>query len=157
MKVNVVYGAPCSGKSTYVKDNIGKKDITFDYDLLTRAITHSDTHILDRAISNPIVRAIENVMIAKVKDEYKDRPEVLWYTTRYPEKFVKDKLKGFEVEYIPMKTTKEECYNRLEVDDSRPDKEVWKKKIDEWFTLYGEEERSIRAKQLKALMDRISK
>ena len=157
MKVKVVYGAPCSGKSTYVIDNISKEDITFDYDLLTRAITHSDMHLLDRTITNPIVQSFEWVMLNKLKEDYKDKPKVLFYTTRYPEKFIKDKLKGFEVEYIRMKATKEECYKRLELDEARPEKDVWKKKIDEWFKQYGEEERSIRAKQLKALMGKISK
>jgi len=157
MKVKVVHGAPCSGKSTYVKEHIGKEDIAFDYDLLTGALKHTNEHILDRKVTHPIVMAFEGVMLKQLIEEYDNKPKNVWYTTRYPNEFMKDKLKPFEVEYIKIESTKQECYDRLDNDDRRPEKEEWKKRINEWFKQYGEEERSIRAKQLKALMGKISK
>ena len=34
VKVKIVYGAPCSGKSTYVRERAGRNDLIFDYDKL---------------------------------------------------------------------------------------------------------------------------
>ena len=142
MKMVVVYGAPCSGKSNYVQNNITDKDVSFDYDLITRAITHSDKHSVDRSMTHPIVQTIERSMLIKLKEDYENKPERIFYATRYANKYIKEKLKDFEVEYVKMEATKEECLDRLEKDDSRPDKEVWAKKIDDWFN--NEEEQRIK-------------
>lgn len=149
MKVIVVYGAPCSGKSTFVRDSITNKDIAYDYDLLTRALKNTDEHSIDRDITDPIVKFFEWALLNKLKEGYDNMPKILYYSTRYPTDFVKEKFKGLKVEYKLIESTKEECLERLEKDDSRPDKEEWKKKIEEWFNKYGDEKRR---QKLKLLM-----
>ena len=42
--VKIVYGPPCSGKSTYVEKNIGDQDIRFDYDLIMQSISNRNSH-----------------------------------------------------------------------------------------------------------------
>src|SRR5699024_6529620 len=39
MKIVVVYGAPMSGQTTYVRNAITENDLVFDYDALSHAIT----------------------------------------------------------------------------------------------------------------------
>lgn len=41
-KVIVVYGAPGSGKTTYVKEHIGNNDIVYDYDALFSAVSFKE-------------------------------------------------------------------------------------------------------------------
>ena len=138
MKVIVVYGAPCSGKSTYVGEAITENDIAFDYDLLTRAMTRSETRNIDRSMTHPIVQLFEWSLFTKLRETYEGMPERLFYTTRDINDFLKEKLKGYDVEYVKMDATKEECLERLDKDDTRPDKEEWAKKIEAWFNKYGE-------------------
>lgn len=47
MKFVVVSGPPCSGKSTYVRDNMGDRDVVFDYDRISTALTHVDEHTVN--------------------------------------------------------------------------------------------------------------
>lgn len=42
--IKIIYGAPCSGKSTYVNSVITENDIKFDYDLILQAISNSELH-----------------------------------------------------------------------------------------------------------------
>jgi predicted kinase len=43
-KVKVVIGAPCSGKSTYIKKVRGPDDVVVDYDLLAKALGSMVSH-----------------------------------------------------------------------------------------------------------------
>ena len=40
--VEIVYGPPCSGKSTYAREHMGENDVVYDYDRLIRAMTTQD-------------------------------------------------------------------------------------------------------------------
>ena len=40
--VEIVYGPPCSGKSTYARERMGKDDVVYDYDRLIKAMTTQD-------------------------------------------------------------------------------------------------------------------
>lgn len=44
MKIVVVHGPPCSGKTTFVQENISNSDIVFDYDRILRAISAKQNH-----------------------------------------------------------------------------------------------------------------
>lgn len=46
MSFYIITGAPCSGKSTYVRNRLGERDIVFDYDAVARAITGKQGHTL---------------------------------------------------------------------------------------------------------------
>lgn len=42
--VYLIYGSPCSGKSTYIKEHIQRGDLVCDVDLIYGAITNSIPH-----------------------------------------------------------------------------------------------------------------
>lgn len=45
--VYLIYGSPCSGKSTYIKEHMTDNDIVCDVDLLYAAIGNHDAHDAD--------------------------------------------------------------------------------------------------------------
>ena len=60
--IKVVYGAPASGKSTYVKKHIKENDIVFDYDVMMQAITMKDKYDRNNNASY-LLTYIRSVMI----------------------------------------------------------------------------------------------
>ena len=131
--IKVVYGAPCSGKSTYVRENIKDNDVRFDYDLIMQAISnkgsyeYSDIHL-------PYVIECRGMIIGKASTD-KEVEAAYILTCKITDK-LKQELGDLDVEYILMDKTKEECYELLEQDETREDKEFWKQKINEWFDWY---------------------
>ncbi len=140
MKFNVVYGAPCSGKSTYCREKIGKNDIVYDYDMLARALTYGKTHTVERGAVHQYILDFRMMLIRRLKNE--KEIENVWFISTVLTKGIRELLEPFSPNYIEIKTSKDECLKRLENDDERPDKKVWRKKIEEWFETYGNEERS---------------
>ena len=53
-KVYYVYGAPCSGKSTFVRENKGNSDLIVDVDLLWQAVTGGELYIKPDALKAPV-------------------------------------------------------------------------------------------------------
>jgi hypothetical protein len=135
LSLKVVYGAPCSGKSTYVKKHIGKKDIAYDYDEITRALTYGKEHLSKREITHRYVLDIRYTLINRYKKG--TDVETFWLILTFLTDGFKELLKDLDVEYIKMDTDQEECLKRLENDDMRPDKEDWKLKIVQWFNQHS--------------------
>lgn len=136
MNLRVVYGAPCSGKSTYVRENIGEKDIVYDYDEISRAITYGQFHVSKRDLTHQYVIDFRLAMINRLKEE--SEIESAWLISTFLTESFKEYVKDFDPEYIKMEASKEECFERLEKDDTRPDKAEWREKIEEWFDKYEE-------------------
>lgn len=138
MEVKVIHGAPCSGKSTYVKNNIQKNDLVYDYDELARALTYTKEHLAERALIHQYVLDIRLAILKRLKVE-KDLEKVWILST-----FLTDKMKKFledlEPEYIEMDIGMDECLKRLKDDETRLDKEQWEEKIRDWFSKKEKEE-----------------
>jgi hypothetical protein len=135
MKVNVVWGAPASGKSTYVVENIGKNDIRFDFDLLMRTLSGLGPHVKNSNIT-PYILGIRALIITKLKDDAK--LDNAWIVVTWVDDWFKEKLKDFDdVVYKLMDTTEEECIKRVEDNDDRQaSKDEQIKIIKEWFKKY---------------------
>ena len=136
MGLKVVYGAPCSGKSTWVRENKKATDIVYDYDEITRAITYGKEHLSKREITHQYILDIRMNMIKRYRTN-SDGHDFYLISTFLSESFM-EFVKDMNPEYIKMDVSKEECLNRLDKDDMRPDKDEWKAKIEEWFNKYGE-------------------
>jgi predicted ABC-type ATPase len=63
--VTVVAGLPGAGKSTYVRDHMGKGDIVFDADEIHHAITYRDAH---SHRNNAEAAFINDIMFDLVRD-----------------------------------------------------------------------------------------
>ena len=133
-KVKVVHGPPMSGKSTYVRQNIGSRDIVWDYDEAYRAITFRQTHTEPTEAQHQMVMQLRRSFLYACK---KTSAETVWIIATKPSDYLKSLLSD-DVEYIKMDLSKDECLNRLEHDEERPNKELEIQKIEQYFNGEGE-------------------
>lgn len=137
MTVKVIWGSPCSGKSTYVADRIGERDLVYDYDRIISALTYRRSHVADKSHAHDFAISCRLSIINKLLKGADI--DTAWILTRYPTNNLESLLEPLTPEYILMDTSKDECLCRLMADVTRPDKEAWMQVINDWFDQYGGE------------------
>lgn len=127
-KVYIVYGSPCSGKSTWVYDNATKDDLILDLDKIWEAVSVCDKlHKPNRLKAN--VFGIRDTLLDQIRTrtgQWKKAFVIGGYPLRMDRERMADKL-GAELVFID--TDKDTCLSRAANDD-------WKKFIEEWFDMY---------------------
>lgn len=141
MKLNIIYGPPCSGKSTYVKKNIKDNQIVYDYDEIARAITYGTHHAIERGAIHQYVIDYRLSFLKRLKID--EELEEAWLITSYPTDEFKGFVEGIDVKYKKMDASLEECLKRLEKDESRIEKEEWAERIKDWFEKHEKEVKSM--------------
>lgn len=136
MKIVVVYGSPCSGKSTYVHKKMGSGDVVYDYDSILAAITTNDVHSTGKSEAHDIVLNLRDSFIKKTQQ--KEASGIAYVITQYPTDHLK-KILPDNTEYILIESTQKDCLQRLKNDDTRQDKEGWAEIINRWFSAHGKE------------------
>ena len=137
--VKCIYGPPCSGKTTFVNENANPEtDLVWDFDEIKCAITKKAAH--------ESVSEAQNDMLCWLRASYAtaaagSKAEIAWFICTKPNENIKELL-GEDTEYIEMSTSEEECLERLMKDDSREDKEFFKRLIHEYFEEKSQEGRS---------------
>lgn len=133
--VYLVYGSPCSGKTTYVKNNKGNSDIVCDMDSIWECIT-GERYIKPNALKDNafILRGALLDMI-KTRAGKWERAWIIEGCARIADREKYMNQYGAELIYID--TDKETCLQRLANDTGRrPVFDDWKKYIDNWFNDY---------------------
>lgn len=130
--VKVIYGAPLSGKTTYVKDHVGSNDIIYDFDDLMRSLSGLPYQTANQYLVDYIMD-IRKVIIKRLHKE--ENINNAFIITSFIGSDLKQLFKGLEVEYIKMDTSIKECLERLNRSE-RADKDSVKKVIKEWFLKY---------------------
>lgn len=136
--IYIVYGSPCSGKSTYVASRLGDDDIAYDFDRLMRATTNIKFHILDdgRPAAHKLALQYRSELLWMIREgKLGGARDIYIITSSNPDAIARD-TGGAEYEITEMKVSREECHRRLDGDDERPDKDAWHAKIDEWYDEY---------------------
>ncbi len=136
-KVYYVYGAPCSGKTTFVNSIKGNSDIVCDMDNIWQCITggaryekpnalKTNAFELQRCILDMIKRRVGNWERAFIIDGGAAK------TPRM------NRINDLRAEPIFIDTDKETCLKRLATDNNRTpiQKAEWQKYIDKWFNEY---------------------
>lgn len=138
MKIKLVYGAPCSGKSRYVKENAGEHDLIWDFDKLLMACTNRTQQISG---SHPMTNFIIDLR-KMIIDAARKKPsvETLYITCLWVTDKLKSELEDLDFEEIFVEASKEDCFQHLAQDDARPDKGEWKMMINTWFKKHAAEE-----------------
>lgn len=135
-KAYIVFGAPCAGKKTYVRQNIIRGDIVVDMDMLYSAVTLlPDYDKPDNLLSN--VRAVHNLLLDNIKTRY-GKWNNAWIIGGYAEKYKREKLSDdLGAEIVFCNTSKDECISRLSTDINRQYRvKEWTEYINEWFDKY---------------------
>lgn len=127
-KVYIVYGSPCSGKSTWVNDIAYPDDLIIDLDNIWECICNSDKyHKPNRLKTN--VFGIRDTLLDQVRTRtgmWRNAYYIATLPLASDRQRLADKL-GAELIFID--TSYEECISRAANDD-------WKKYIDDWWEDY---------------------
>lgn len=138
-KVYYVYGAACSGKTTFVNNIKGNSDIVVDMDNIWQCITGGARYEKPNALKTNafILRDCLTDMIRTRAGKW-ERAFVIESGARKGERERKIALLGAEPIFI--NTDKETCLKRLASDKTRTEaqKQQWKQYIVEWFDSYTE-------------------
>lgn len=128
--VYLVYGAPCSGKTTWVRENANADDLIIDIDAIWESISTSDKyHKPNRLKAN--VFGVRDCLIDQVRTRtgmWRNAYVIGGYPLRSDRDRLCDMLNATPV-YI--ETTKEECLSRAQSSE-------WKEFIENWFDSYTE-------------------
>lgn len=119
-RVYLVWGAPCSGKTTFVMQNKGRNDFIIDMDAIWQAITGGSKYDKPDALRTQAF-AVRDCLLDSVKTRA-GKWATAYYVTTEPRRAARDRLctkLGAEPLYIPC--TKTEALERLKNDSERAD------------------------------------
>lgn len=126
--VYLIYGSPCSGKSTYIKEHIQRGDLVCDVDLIYGAITNSiphDAELYTHEVACQLDSALKEI-IRERKGNWKNAYVVSLANTEEKLQKAKDQINADECIFIDIPY--EVCMERAK---ERPFYFQWI--IQEWF------------------------
>lgn len=123
----VVAGAPCSGKSSYVRAHARPGELIYDYDTLHQALSGQVAHQHDPTIRDYVLAA-RDAILADLAAHQKQPAWVITSTRNSAELSALRERLAAEVILLPV--TPDEAHRRCTADD-RP--ETWHDYIDNWF------------------------
>lgn len=129
--VYLVYGAPLSGKSTWVRENMSAGDLLIDIDNIWECVSGCKRYEKPKRL---------NAVVFKIRDEllnacrYRLGQWVCCYIVGgYPLPTERERLcREMGAQEVFIDATKEECLSRM---DGRP--KEWQQYIEEWFAKAG--------------------
>ena len=134
-EVFLVYGPPCSGKSTYVDGVICKTDLLVDIDLIRKTVSGTKTHTLVPAL-NPVIFGIRDYLYDSIKTKrgyWKNAYIVGGYPLISERERLCNQLGARE---IFIDTPRDECLRRLQASPDGRSIAEWTRFIDQWFDRY---------------------
>lgn len=134
--VYLIYGSPCSGKTTYIKEHKQRCDLVCDVDYLYSAITMDDPHNAE-LYTHEIACDLNDVLLDIIRDRkgnWKNAYVVSLANTDEKVEKAKERVNADECIFID--TSFEECMKRAK---ERPFYFQWI--IEEWFSLCDLKER----------------
>lgn len=135
-KVYLIYGAPCSGKTTYVRNNMSAGDLVIDLDTIWECVSGQDRYVKPNELK-PIVFDIRNKLLDSVKTR-QGRWGVAWIIEGLP--LLGERMRRIETlgaEAILIDTSREECLKRLRANPCGRGLE-YEDYINNWFNTYQE-------------------
>lgn len=137
-RVYLVWGAPCSGKNSFVMQNKGRNDLIIDIDLIWQAITGGMKYDKPDPLRAQAF-AVRDCLLDNVKTRA-GKWATAYYITTEPRRAARDRLcakLGAEPLYIPC--TKAEALERLAKDTERQEvQQEWQGYIEKWFADFEE-------------------
>ena len=115
--IHVILGAPCSGKSTYVREHAKSGDVIVDFDAIAKALG-ADGHLPDGDIKQAAFAARKSVIDYCVKSGCES-----WIIHTSPSDEQREAYEKAGAEFIEMDTDMETCLQRAADDDRPPETE----------------------------------
>ena len=137
-KVYYVYGAPCSGKTTFVKNSKGNSDLVIDIDLIWQSLTGGELYEKPDALKANVF-AVRDCLLDNAKTRT-GKWERCWIIEGGAVKAQRERrIMALGAESIFIDTDKETCLRRLMEDERRANViDEWKGYIENWFASYIE-------------------
>lgn len=135
-EVFLVYGAPLSGKSTYVKNAMNPGDLVIDMDSIWQCISFQKRYEKPARLKSVAFR-IRDSLIDTVKYRF-GKWNNAYVIGGYALQSERERLiKELGAREIYIESTEEECIQRLQAADDGRDKEEWSGYIRAWFETFG--------------------
>lgn len=135
-EVFLVYGAPLSGKSTYVKNAMNPGDLVIDMDSIWQCISFQKRYEKPARLKSVAFR-IRDSLIDTVKYRF-GKWNNAYVIGGYALQSERERLiKELGAREIYIESTEEECMQRLQAADDGRDKEEWSGYIRAWFDTYN--------------------
>lgn len=151
MEVIIVSGAPASGKTTYVKNNMQVGDFVVDLDAIRYAVSFAEQRTPVNNLT-PSIMAIRDFIYSMIEQNTITAPRC-WVIAGLPHKAARDKLSArLGARVVFMNTTEIECIQRAMQDTTRDDKEFQIKIITDYFTaLYNDRQTPLKESRDKTI------
>lgn len=134
-RVFVVWGAPGSGKTTYVREQMQQGDVVIDLDLIGRALSMADKTDVPRNVER-IAYDIRDYLYSRIAQRTLDAKRV-WVIAGLPKYEQRHKVANqLKAELVFIEATFQECYSHILHDDERQDKALQLAIIEKWFRDY---------------------
>ena len=135
-QIFLVYGAPLSGKTSYVKDVMEEGDLIIDIDSIWECVSGMPRYTKPPKLTQNVF-GIRDLMMDMVK--YKvGKWNNCYCIGGYPLVSERERLKRmYGAREIFIDTSREECIYRLEADELR-DKDKWRQYIEDWFAKFSQ-------------------
>lgn len=134
-KIFYVYGAPCSGKNSWVNANKDRDDIIIDIDNIWQSLT-GKRYFKPNALK-PVVFDIYNFELSKVKENRGFWKNAFIIEGGANKVKRNERLRSIGAEPVFIDSTIEQCFSNLEKDkDRQPFIEEWQEYIKQWFDNY---------------------
>ena len=138
-KVYYVYGAPCSGKTTFVQSVKGNSDLIVDMDNIWQCITSGERYFKPNALKQNAF-AVRDLLTDMIKTRAGKWEKAFYIEGGALKSDRTRKIELLGAEPIFIDTDKETCLLRLASDEKRTQtqKDEWKRYINDWFDIYSE-------------------
>lgn len=131
-KVYCVFGAVCSGKSTFVRENMERGDCCLDMDLLWEAISLQEAHNKPSELKS-VIFSVRNAILDSIKTR-NGKWQTAWVISAEPFEAQRQRmLDMLGAEPIYIDTPKEVCLQRLYENPNGRDIKQYEGFINEYF------------------------
>jgi len=135
-KATIIYGAPGSGKTTYVLKRMRRGDVVIDFDLIFSAISGREPH--DKPAN--LLKLAWDIRDDVYKRVMEHREEVgkIWIIIGGAKRSDRNTIASwFNADLHHVEATPNECYARMRDDKTRPGGwQASKGVVDKWFMQY---------------------
>ena len=131
-QVYLVYGSPCSGKTTFVRESMNVGDLVIDTDALWQCISLQGRYIKPNRLKQNIF-SLRDYMIDMVRIRQGNWLNA-WIIGGYPLISERERLcRKLGAREIFVDTTKQECIERLIAEPDGRNVSEWEKYINDWW------------------------